>query len=166
MVWFTGRIFCPVPEFSISSDYFSHHMLYLLIFWLTYCRHCLSLISISQEKLWLANCTLLQYLEAISCWWRVQRKHERMALWVRLLCRTQKICFNLWFCHTILMRPLENCVGSEYKLSKHDNDNSSTLYLPCYCITTFSENAIAFTALARWLEQWSVGSFGSTATQK
>lgn len=63
------------------------------------------------------------------------------------------------------MRPLENHVGSESKLYKHDNHDSSTLYLPCYCMTTFSENAVTFAVFTQWLEQWSASSFGSTATQ-
>lgn len=91
---------------------------------------------------------------------------KRMALWVRLLYRTQKICFHLWFCHKLLLWPLENCVGSESKLYKHDNDNSRTFHLPCYCITALPENAITFTTVTQCLQQWSVVSFGSTVTQR
>lgn len=58
---------------------------------------------------------------------------------------------------------LENCVGSESKLFKHDSDNSSILYLPCSCVTTFPENAIIFTAFPQYR---TVHFFRSTVTQR
>lgn len=91
---------------------------------------------------------------------------ERLVLCIGLLYRTQKVCFNLWFYHIPLMWPLENCVCFEFKLYKHDNENSYTLYLTCCCITAFLEDAITFTTVTQCLEQWFVITSWSTLTQR
>lgn len=88
-------------------------------------------------------------------------RERKAGLVIKAFYRTQKICFISWLCHTFLMWPLENGVGSESKLDKQDN-NYCTLCLACYYITIFSENAVSFTAFMQCLKQRHSASFVTT----
>lgn len=88
-------------------------------------------------------------------------RKRKAGLTSKALYWTQRICFNLWLCYTFLMQPLENGVGSGFKLNKQDN-NYCTLCLALHYITVISENAVVFTIFMQCIKQRRAASFVTT----